>query len=397
MNKIIDKEIVDVSEFSEDGQENILESVTFTSDVRDVRRGSFKMCRKLSVLKFEEGIEKIGEAAFFGCESIKEVSFPVSLKEIGSQAFRKCTELEKVHISDELLLAIPEDVFAACPCESGLKARKAAVIAEREKEDECKRVLRYKEFFNALFNAVMVGRNLDYPDSYKKSCEEFSVAGCIKSDDMETLRRLYQVEDNHVASVADGCMDIQFANYNNRHAGLSPLTWENINKEVLASVAMAIKGIGAINEATLNEIYELWNRFRETVGHLNLRLVFARVIAALRPDLVSPVVHPEAMNELYNWFRANDFICEDIELRRPRDSWLGEWLVQNNRIKRFLTICLDRDKYAIGSFVWYFVEAFRERDQTRQIVINRQNQIRNLIAAKGFSVPTRWNETENEA
>lgn len=394
MNKIIDQEVVNVSEFCEADQENILEAVTFTSKVRDIRRASFKMCKKLSELNFEEGVEKIGEAAFFGCEAVKEVRFPESLKELGSQAFRRCSALEKVQISDALLLAMPEDVFTACPCEAALNARRLALAAEQKKETERLRVLQYNKFFNELYGSVMVGKNLDYTENYKAACESFAKAGGITADNGEVLKRLFQVEDNHIASVGRGCMDVQFANYNEKHAG--SLTWEALDKEALAAIATSVKGIAEINEDTLRELDELWARFKDVIGHLNLRQVFARMIAALRPDLTVPVVHPGATNELYGWFKANGFVLEDARLGHGERAWLRNWFVQNNQIKQFLLTCIGKGDYEIGPFVWYFVEAFREGDQARTIVVDRQKLIRKLIAASGYSAPEGWSDEEDE-
>lgn len=56
MNEVIDREIVEISEYSELDKENILESLVFTKNVREVRRSAFKMCRRLRTITFEEGI-----------------------------------------------------------------------------------------------------------------------------------------------------------------------------------------------------------------------------------------------------------------------------------------------------------------------------------------------------
>ncbi len=393
MNVVIDREIVEAAEYTELDKENSLESVVFTKNVREVRGSAFKMCKKLKTITFEEGIRIIGETAFFGCESVEEIKFPSSLETIGQWAFRLCKALARVEISDELLLAIPQDVFAQCPCEEELSNRKEELEVRKRIETERCRILQYRSFFNDLFDQVMVGKNLDYPNSYRSACERLAAKGNITATDTETLRFLYQVEDNKISSVGNGCMDLQFANYNTNHSG--SLTWETIDKECLANVAMTIKSISEINEETLVAIDKLWYEFRKTLGGLNLRLVFARMIAALRPDLVVPVVHPEAINELYGWFSENGFLQEKEQFS-GRNAWLRNWFVQNNQIKRFLTICLERNNYEIGSFVWYFVEAFREGEQARQIVIERQRMIRNLIIQGGYSAPLGWRDVDDD-
>ena len=388
MNEIIDQEIVNVSEFSEDDMENVREVAHFTSKVKEIRTASFKMCKKLAVVKFEEGLEKIGAAAFFGCESIKEICFPETLKEIGSQAFRKCSALSKVQISDALLLSIPEDVFVACPCEEELKARKVVLESEQKKDAERKRVLQYQKFFNDLYSAVMVGRNLDYTSKYREACEGFAAVNPISAAELQALGKLYEAEDNHIASVGRGCMDVQFSNYNKKYAG--NLSWDNVDKESLASIAMAVRGFAEINDDVIRELDELWSRFKSLVGYLNLRQIFTRLVAGLRPDLTVPVVHPGATNELYGWFRSNGFILEDARLGAGEKAWLKNWFIQNNQIKKFLTTCIGKDDFEIGPFVWYFVEAFREGDQARQIVIDRQNLIRRLIRESGYKAPAGW-------
>ena len=393
MNEVIDREIVEIAEYSELDKENVLESVIFTKNVREVRRSAFKMCRRLRTITFEEGIRNIDEAAFFGCESVEEIKFPSSLETIGREAFRLCKALARVEISDELLLAIPPNVFAQCPCEEEMNNRKEELEVRQRIESERCRILQYRNFFNNLFDQVMVGRNLDYADSYKSVCERFAAANTIVATDTAVLRQLYEERDNHVANVDRGCVSSMFANYNARHA--DSLTWETIDKECLARIAMTIKSISEINKESLREIDRLWHDFRRVLGNLNFRLVFTRMIAALRPDLVAPVVHPEAINELYDWFTKNGFL-QEMEQFNGRYAWLRNWFVQNNQIKRFLTICLERDKYAIGSFVWYFVEAFRECEQRRQTVIERQNLIRDLIARGGYSTPTGWRDEDDE-
>lgn len=386
----VDEEIVEVAAYSELDRGNILEEVTFSQRVRSVLRSSFKMCKRLRKITFEEGIECIGEAAFFGCESLEKIKFPKSLKEIGSEAFRLCKALKEVEISDELLLAIPENVFVQCPCEESLSAKRNELKERQHEKEERDRVLQYEGFFKGLFEAVMKGDNLTYPKNYREMCQEFTKVDNIADDGK--LRRLYYVEDNHVASVGRGCMDIQFANYNEHHPESScPLTWETIDRNCLVDIALTIRDFQEINESTLEELQRLWSDFKRVVGGLNLRQVFARMVATLCPNLVVPVVHPEAMNELYTWFEHNGFTREDTHMG---NGWLRRWIIQNSVIKRFLTTCLCRNKYEIGPFVWYFVEAFRQGDLVRHVVVERQEMIRGLISESGYSFPARWSDND---
>lgn len=362
----ISQELVNPGQYRDD---NALESVTFTQNVRIIGDGAFNGCHSLRSVEFEEGVQKICGAAFFGCNALTEVRFPDSLQTIGEDAFRNCTSLQNVKISDELLRRIPE-VFAGCPCEEVLNNRRNMLVARRREEEERARALNCSELFTELFNVVMSNDDL-LVHQYRETCQRFADGVTLEDDD--ALRLLYEYRDNYVANVDWGSMNSQFTIYNNRNhlEGQDALTWERLDRTQLVSIAVAIRNIQMINEDALAEIDNCWNMFKTVVRNLSLKQVFARTIAVLCPSLVVPIVKSEAINALHDWFVQNGFLNENAQFVQHQ-TWIRKWLVKNNQIKRFLTSCLERqDEYGIGRFAWLFVEG--------------NWQINNLLQQRGYN------------
>ena len=91
-SKMRDIEVVDFSEAkslkiigNRAFSETQIESVTIPNNCKEIGEGVFENCGKLTSIKLNEGLEKIGSYAFYGCEGLKnkEIEIPISLNEAG--------------------------------------------------------------------------------------------------------------------------------------------------------------------------------------------------------------------------------------------------------------------------------------------------------------------------
>ncbi len=97
---------------------NEITELVLPDSVKELKKGSFNQCVKLSVVKFGESLECVGEEAFYGCP-LKSVELPVGLKTIGDWAFA-FTGIEYVEF--------PESVTSIGKCAfSGSEIKKTVI------------------------------------------------------------------------------------------------------------------------------------------------------------------------------------------------------------------------------------------------------------------------------
>ncbi len=113
--------------------------------IKELEYAAFYYSKKLEVIRFSEGLEKIGDMAFQGCTSLKEVKLPKGLKLVDINAFDSC-DLERVTFS-ETVSRIRKGAFTnnpnlkevevpyLCKVDSGA-FDKGCVIKRKEKTEE---------------------------------------------------------------------------------------------------------------------------------------------------------------------------------------------------------------------------------------------------------------------
>lgn len=77
-----------------------LDSINLPSNLefREIGRGVFMFCEKLSSISIPEGVIAIDNMAFLGCEKLVSVNLPNSLEIIGEESFAQCNSLEQIYI-----------------------------------------------------------------------------------------------------------------------------------------------------------------------------------------------------------------------------------------------------------------------------------------------------------
>lgn len=77
-----------------------LDSINLPSNLefREIGRGVFMFCEKLSSISIPEGVIAIDNMAFLGCEKLVSVNLPNSLEIIGEVSFAQCNSLEQIYI-----------------------------------------------------------------------------------------------------------------------------------------------------------------------------------------------------------------------------------------------------------------------------------------------------------
>ena len=386
----------DVSSREFEGRTDISE-VIFRPGVRNIGRCAFINCTNLERVVMSDGVERIDNAAFMGCTNLREIVFPQNIEIEGSDLFRNCNNLTRVDICDELLLR--QSIYGGqplfptdCPAYEGLSSRYAELLAQRQEIKERERVSQFRPFFTDLY--TMIRNDLEfrtYREQYENQCNAYAdVANWEEEAENEMLERMYLRQDNFIANVDQGGIAANFTQYNNRHRGepdFTPLTWETTDRTQLARICNEIRCTEANATQTIRKC---WRSYHEVMHGLNLKAVFNRMIAALRPNLVVPVPVIEGMNECYGWFVDNQFL-EDPGVNDPVEypvEIVVRWFKQSSRIRRFGNYCLpDCNLYEWGPFVWFLVKLFNDRF----VVDARTQKLRRMIVDAGKQVPTTWN------
>ena len=89
--------------------------IRFPKSLRHIGSQAFCNCKKLTGVRFQEGLETIERLAFGNCD-LREVRFPESLRTIGNDAFRE-NGLQEV-ILPIALDKLDNNVFEGCPVRS---------------------------------------------------------------------------------------------------------------------------------------------------------------------------------------------------------------------------------------------------------------------------------------
>ena len=70
-----------------------IQSVTITSNVKEIEEKAFEGCDFLEEVIIEEGLEIIRDHAFDDCDELRKITLPRSLVQIGRHAFNACANL----------------------------------------------------------------------------------------------------------------------------------------------------------------------------------------------------------------------------------------------------------------------------------------------------------------
>lgn len=380
-----------------------LERVVIPGSVVSIGHSAFRDCNNLQQVELAEGIQQIGPNVFWGCGNLRSVKLPLGLQQIGRQVFGQCVALETIDVGDDFLIRNlyeqPPLFPDTCPAFPGLEARyaqiqhkRAGLMARQKEEEERKRVAKFTPFFSSLYEYVKNDYDfIDYKQNYERVCTRFTqVRDWIQVGD-DILEEMYLRQDNHISNVDRGAITSSFTahnNDNNLHDGDAGfLSWENLDKRELAFICNMIKNM--TNGNAEKEVKGCWKRFTDVV-QLNLKAVFNRVIAALRPDMVVPVSVIAGMNEFYHWLVNNHFLIDDQyninENLYPHEE-VSRWFRQSNRVRKFCEYCLpDVGNYAWGPFVWFLVELFKDNTLENP----RIARLRQMIISAGYRVPMKW-------
>ena len=82
-----------------------LSSIILPSTVTEIGSSAFDNCNNLREVVFNEGLQKIGVYEFYNCTSLSSITLPSTVTEIGDAAFRYCDNLRKV-----ILHGVPQEI-----------------------------------------------------------------------------------------------------------------------------------------------------------------------------------------------------------------------------------------------------------------------------------------------
>ena len=89
-----------------------LEKIEITKSVKSIGPEAFLLCKDLTKVTFEPGVESIGRNAF--AESgIESISLPYTITSIGARAFQQCPNLKSI-VLPEKLEEVPSEAFQGC-------------------------------------------------------------------------------------------------------------------------------------------------------------------------------------------------------------------------------------------------------------------------------------------
>jgi len=98
----VGEEIVPVESIGEGAFQNTnVVKVTVPRSIKTIGRFAFYMCRSLSEVTLNEGLERIGSSAFY-FSAVKEINIPGSIQTIDTSTFALCTSLSKVTLNEGL-------------------------------------------------------------------------------------------------------------------------------------------------------------------------------------------------------------------------------------------------------------------------------------------------------
>jgi hypothetical protein len=84
-----------------------IEAILIGKEIREIKKNSFKNCKSLKTVIFEEGLEleEIGGSAFKGCTSLEHVQFRSNstIRTIMEDAFSGCRSLKTINIPEGLI------------------------------------------------------------------------------------------------------------------------------------------------------------------------------------------------------------------------------------------------------------------------------------------------------
>lgn len=91
-----------------------IEKITIPKHIKNIGDYAFTHCKKLTIIKIENGVDNIGTDAFGVCKNLRHISLPDSVIYLGSWAFHACENLETVRLSKNLN-DFSTDIFDKCP------------------------------------------------------------------------------------------------------------------------------------------------------------------------------------------------------------------------------------------------------------------------------------------
>ena len=89
-----------------------LKTLVLSKNVKEIAESAFAMCNNLSLIRFSEGLEKIGDSAFWGT-ALETLEFPSSLKSIGKSSFMSNRSLTSVTFNADIE-TIADTAFGFC-------------------------------------------------------------------------------------------------------------------------------------------------------------------------------------------------------------------------------------------------------------------------------------------
>lgn len=75
-----------------------LTNVVIPDKVKEIERGAFFECDKLSSIRLPAGLESIGDQAFYGCRSLQNMVIPASVFDINETAFADCRSIKAYEV-----------------------------------------------------------------------------------------------------------------------------------------------------------------------------------------------------------------------------------------------------------------------------------------------------------
>lgn len=188
-------ETVDTIGIEAFGTNEIIENISFSSNLKVIDKSAFYGCSNLTTLNFPYALKEIKSFAFSDCVKLSTIRFSESLLTIGESAFRDCSDIQTITLP-ESLKEISYNAFRNCDGISALTIPANVEIIRQAAFAECNKLLSITVDDNPIFysmNGILMSGNtlIQYPAGKTgrydvptniSSIENYAFLNCIGLD-----------------------------------------------------------------------------------------------------------------------------------------------------------------------------------------------------------------------
>ena len=80
-----------------------LESITFSNNIKEIKKFAFSKCTQLQTVNFNASVEKIEASTFEDCNKLQKVYFNKSMPNLGDNMFENCSNIEEIIFPNDLV------------------------------------------------------------------------------------------------------------------------------------------------------------------------------------------------------------------------------------------------------------------------------------------------------